>query len=332
MASSSSSDCATDLLSKVKGKTLISVEESLNILNECNKDSSNRSRIKFIDASWWHKGPKDAGRIRFENGPRIPNSIYFDVDDICLPPELNPMNLPHMLPPSNIFSAVMDHFHVSEEDHIFIYARESVIFTPRTWFIFRAFGHDPAKIHLIQGSLEEWIGLGGPVEDDFLPVPRVKDIMEQVQKVLDGSFVPRYRTLPSPKNVCDMQFMLQVVETNNVNSSMDETSILIDSRGSSFHKSGHIPGSIHIPYSSYIKSDNSLKLKSTQELHQVFKNAGIDPLTKQRIIATCGSGVSVCHTLLALELCGRNLENDFMYDGSWAEWSMEASTPKVRTL
>lgn len=328
LASSSSSASADLLLSKVKGKTLVSVPEILEIFNAFN-DSSITNQVKFIDASWWHKGPQDAGRHLFEKGPRIPNSIYFDIDDICLPSELNPKNLPHMIPPSILFSTIMDHFQISKDDHIFIYARDGVIFTPRTWFIFRAFGHDPTKIHLMQGSLEEWMDLDGPVENDFQQVPRAKDIMEQVPKE-NGSYVPKYQALPSPKNVCDLQYMLRVVEKNDIHpSSNDEQSILIDSRGSSFHKSGHMPGAIHIPYSSYTRSDNALKFKSIQELKQVFQNVGIDPLTNQQIIATCGSGVSVCHTLLALELCGRNLDHDFMYDGSWAEWSMEECTPKV---
>lgn len=37
---------------------------------------------------------------RFEEGPRIPGSKYFDIDDICLTPDLNPNSLPHMLPTS----------------------------------------------------------------------------------------------------------------------------------------------------------------------------------------------------------------------------------------
>lgn len=336
------SDGTTEnLLGQIQGQTLVSLEHSIHIFKSM-MEHPNPS-IQFIDASWWHKGVPDAGRRFFQQGPRIPHSIYLDIDDFCLPSEFNPKNLPHMLPTSNQFAAVMDHYQISNKDHIFIYARKGVFFTPRIWFLFRAFGHDPSKIHLIQGSLEEWIEKGGPVEEGYREVSRLREIMEMTQKISKEKETKEqqpgkdacdhnYSALKSPNHVCDLNFMLNVVEINASTTSSDETAIIIDSRGISFYTSGHIPGSIHIPYDRFTTKEDSLRWKSIEELRNVFQSVGIDPLTEQRIIATCGSGISVCHTLLALELCGRDLKNDFMYDASWAEWGSETHTPKVKGM
>ena len=69
-----------------------------------------------------------------------------------------------------------------------------------------------------------------------------------------------------------------------------------------------------------------------EELQKVFREVGIDPNSNKTIICSCGSGVSACTTFLALELCGRNVDNQptFLYDGSWSEWGNDTLTPKEK--
>lgn len=117
-----------------------------------------------------------------------------------------------------------------------------------------------------------------------------------------------------------MYKMLIVVE--------EENAIIVDPRGSSFAKSGHIPGAKHIPYSSLVEKDNALKLKSKEELLDIFEAAGVDVNSDKDIVCSCGHGVSVCHVVLALEQCGRT-NKTFIYDGSWQEWSSDPNSPKV---
>jgi hypothetical protein len=79
------------------GKTLLSVQECIEAYR-CNKITSEFKSV-FIDASWWHTQTEpNTGRTLFEQGPRIPESKHFDMDDICLTPDLNPNDLPHMIP------------------------------------------------------------------------------------------------------------------------------------------------------------------------------------------------------------------------------------------
>ena len=75
----------------------------------------------------------------------------------------------------------MDEYNISNTDHIIIYGRESVLFTPRTWFMFKSFGHDPSKLHLMQGSFEEWVDVGGAIDVNHITVPRAKDVLDRIE-------------------------------------------------------------------------------------------------------------------------------------------------------
>ncbi len=79
-------------------------------------------------------------------------------------------------------------------------------------------------------------------------------------------------------------------------------------------KSGHMPGSVNIPYTEFTAADGSLKPRG--ELAALFAARGIDP--GKRVVTTCGSGVTAAIALLALTVLGA--KDASLYDGSWAEW------------
>ena len=229
----------------------------------------------------------------------------------------------------------MNEYNISNEDHIIIYGRESVFFIPRIWFMFRSFGHDKTKLHLMQGSLEDWIRLGGEVENVPVKVPQATNIVQQHQKNnkndINCGYVANHDTSSYIVSIEDM--MNRISHQQQEDKDEERDYVIIDSRGSSFIK-GHIPNSIHIPYNKFTETDNSLQMKSKNDIHKIFKDAGIDPNTEKTVICSCGSGVSACTTFLALELCGRNVDDTnstLMYDGSWSEWGNEGTTPKVIT-
>jgi thiosulfate/3-mercaptopyruvate sulfurtransferase len=78
---------------------------------------------------------------------------------------------------------------------------------------------------------------------------------------------------------------------------------------------GHIPGARNAPYADNLRPDGSFK--SADELRAVL-TAALDGIPPERTIVHCGSGVTACHTLLALERAG--IRGAKLYVGSWSEW------------
>ena len=83
-------------------------------------------------------------------------------------------------------------------------------------------------------------------------------------------------------------------------------------------KAGHIPGSLSRPSKDNLDAD--WKLKSPEALRAEFARL-IGDRTPSEVVASCGSGVSACHLLLAMELAG--LSGAALYGGSWSEWSSQ---------
>lgn len=292
----------------VVGRTFLSVDESIRIFNN-EKISS-----FFIDGSWYLSPDRD-GRHEYEKGPRIPGALFFDIDDVASKGmDLNPKNLPHMMPSKSLFGMVMSAFKIQHSDHLIVYGSQG----SRTYTTLTLMGHDRDKVHLMQGSIKEWSEKGGPLDSTY----------KEALKVSDLSFDKHMRYKASDvKNVVSMNAVREVVDQGN-----DSGTIIIDARPAERFEGnapeprpgvrrGKIPNSINVPANLLYDSNTATKFKSTEEMKAIFEGAGIDLQTDKRIICSCGSGVTACVLSVALEELGRDTSNTFIYDGSWLEWA-----------
>ena len=156
-------------------------------------------------------------------------------------------------------------------------------------------GHDKNKVHLMQGSLDDWMSLGGPIDTE--PTKAI------VANELDLSKPPTY-IATKPQNVVSLEQMKNIVGSDDA--------IVIDVRAQDRFlgkveeprpnlRLGHMPGAINLPFTNVLQSD--IKYKSTEEMRDIIQAAGVDLDTDKDIVVSCGSGVTACVVCWCIGSC-----------------------------
>ena len=255
--------------------------------------------LKVADATWFLPPMGRDARQEYSEA-HIPGAVYFDIDDIAD----TASDLPHMVPDAAKFSSRVRELGLGDGTRIVLYDNNRYSASARAWWMFRLFGHDDVAV--LDGGLAKWRAEGRPVDD------------EEVNPS-SAHFTARLNNL-----------LLRDLEQMRANV-MNKQELVIDARSSGRFagtepeprgglRSGHIPGSVCVPFLELIEADGTLA--SQDVLRQRFANAGID---QQPLATTCGSGVTACTLALALYEIGR--KEVAVYDGSWTEWGGRSDTP-----
>lgn len=255
--------------------------------------------IRIVDASWHMPATGRNARKEFDES-HIPGAVFFDIDDIAD----TESPLPHMLPPPEKFASRVKKLGVGDGTTVVAYDVYGVLSAARAWWMFRAMGHE--QVAVLDGGFMKWRAEGLPVDDNltshferhFTPRP-------------NWSLVKGYDDVGAAAGR-----HVQVVDARSAGRFAGT-----EPEPRAGLKSGHIPGSLNLPYTALLRPDGTMKRR--EDLEKLFADAGVD--VKKPVITSCGSGVSACVLLLALAVLGN--DTAALYDGSWADWGSRAGAP-----
>ena len=251
--------------------------------------------IVFVDA----RAGATAKTI-YESG-HLEGAVFVDMDEELADIKENAaLGGRHPLPIPTKFWEVLNRLGITPSSHVLVYDDKNASnAAARFWWMLTSIGH--AKVQVIDGGLQAAIATGFKTSMGITKVVPVE---------------AAWNTL----------WQLPVADLAEVDKASEQNSaLIIDVRSKERYDgdeepidlvAGHIPGAINIPFTKNL--DNTGLFLSPEELHGVYEDVLKDS-DPGKVIVHCGSGVTACHTLLALAYAGFEIPK--LYVGSWSEWS-----------
>ena len=244
-----------------------------------------------------------AGRKAYQQA-HIPGAYFLHLDD-DLSGTKNGTNGRHPLPEVKNLNRTLSRCGIGPQTQVIAYDDHGGMFAARLWWLLRWLGHTDAAV--LDGGLTAWCAAGLPLSQEH---------PEQCEGKLD------------------LQPVLTTVSTQQLLSSLDaEQQVIIDARATDRFQGqnetldpvgGHIPGAINRFFKLNLNDDGTFK--SAKELQQEFQ-ALLRDYDGRKVVHQCGSGVTACHNMLAMEIAG--LGGSMLYPGSWSEWCSDPARPMV---
>jgi thiosulfate/3-mercaptopyruvate sulfurtransferase len=254
-------------------------------------------RYKLDDAKW--------GEREYESA-HIPGAAYADLGHDLAGPRSG-TNGRHPLPDPHTLAQTFSRLGITSGIQVVAYDQDSGMYASRLWWMLRWLGHDAVAV--LDGGFAKWQAEGRPTKGGAEPrAPRefsaslrsemafgVGEVASQLGtsawQLLDARAPERYRGETEP---------------------IDKTP-------------GHIPGAKNHFFQWNL--DEGGLFRTPEELRARMKQS-LGDTPADRIVCYCGSGVTACHNLLALEHAG--MKGAKLYAGSWSEWSSDPSRPVER--
>lgn len=242
----------------------------------------------------------EAGEAAFATA-HLPGAQYAHLDR-DLAAAATPASGRHPLPSPEVFQARARDWGVRADSQIVCYEQTTGMFAARAWWLFRWLGHQ--RVAVLDGGLAAWTAAGYALSRQIMYRPT-------------GDFVAR----PQADHF---------VEVDGIGAS----GCLVDARSADRYSgenaamdpvAGHIPGALNHHYARNVGPDG--RLLSPETLRATWL-ATLGATPPSELVAMCGSGVSACLNLLALEVAG--LPGGKLYPGSWSEWIKDPTRAVAR--
>jgi thiosulfate/3-mercaptopyruvate sulfurtransferase len=247
-------------------------------------------RVVLADVRWYLDGR--SGRDAYESG-HLPGAVFVDLDRWLARPASSADGR-HPLPDPEVFAQGMAALGIGDGDTVVGYDDAGGVIAARLVWMLRATGHEAA---LLDGGLSAYAGELVRGEPDrpaavFTARPWPADRLVGIDGTADGAADGSFVVLDARERA---RFLGEVEP--------------IDPRA------GHIPGARSLPCRENLADDG--RFLAVSALRERFESVGVT--AGAEVVSYCGSGVTACHNLLALEHAGLGVGR--LYPGSWSQYS-----------
>lgn len=258
-----------------------------------------RPDLAIVDCRFSLSSPV-AGELAYQTA-HVPGAVYAHLER-----DLSAMGRHgegrHPWPEEEAFTARLSAWGISPTHQVVAYDDGDGAMAARLWFLLRALGHE--KVAVLDGGWRRWSMLGLPVDT-------------HVPQRAPMKYVARF----------DRDRLLDAAQ---VQAHLDAGGMLLDARGADRFRgenemldrvAGHVPGATSRPFAENI-ADNVFK--TPMQLAAEFR-ALLGERPAQDVVVMCGSGVTACHHLLAMERAG--LKGARLFPASWSGWISDPARP-----
>jgi thiosulfate/3-mercaptopyruvate sulfurtransferase len=248
-----------------------------------------------------------AGRGAYASG-HLPGAVFADIETVLSGARNGADGVflgRHPLPDREVLAEALRDFGIDDTTQVVAYDAHGGMFAARLWWLLRWLGHEAVAV--LDGGMAAWEAAGQQLTTEVRTRPR-------------GSFSVRAPFVPT----VTVREVLDNLESGK--------RIVIDARAADRYRGenetidpvgGHIPGAKNRFFKDNLGADG--RFKDAAQLREELGALVDDP---EAAIMQCGSGVTACHNLLALEVAG--LPGAALYPGSWSEWVGDPARPVAK--
>ena len=215
----------------------------------------------------------------------------------------------HPLPDVAALAGTLSRAGIDASKQVVAYDQNNGMWASRLWWLLHWLGHDAAAV--LDGGIDKWIAEGRPITADRPSVQSARFVAMTPRPVISSADILRGLSNHSsnPLTIIDARaperFRGDIEPLDPV--------------------AGHIPGAINRPYGANLTPQQTFK---PAELLRAEFDAQLGGAPLSSVVHQCGSGVTACHNLLAMEVAG--LPGSRLYPGSWSEWVADPARPVAR--
>jgi thiosulfate/3-mercaptopyruvate sulfurtransferase len=244
----------------------------------------------------------DAGSSAYAKA-HIPGARFLHLDEDLSGPKTG-VNGRHPLPHPITFTLRLAALGIDNRRQVVAYDNSGGVFAARLWWMLRWVGH--TRVAVLDGGMDSWVKAGHPVTAQW---PSINPAT--------------YNPDPHPQLAVDTQAVFANLRDNALR--------IVDARSPDRFRgenetldpvAGHIAGAINRFFKHNLREDGCFK--SAADLRHEF-TALLNGQSPNGVVHQCGSGVTACHNLLAMETAGMN--GSRLYPGSWSEWVSDRARP-----